>query len=187
MIPDIPRLNRDQYYQLYENGLFNDVRVELVDGYLIDKGKQTPAHAATVCLAHTVLRELFSDGWWCRNQSPLHLTEFSEPDIDVAVVRGNVRDFADHPTSAELAVEISDNSLTYDTTTKGGLYAQALIPEYWVVDLVHRQLVVHRQPKRPRSGAARYEEVAVYEADADAVVKPLAKPKASVKVADLLP
>jgi len=54
-----------------------------------------------------------------------------------------------------------------------------------VVDLIHRQLIVHRQPKRLRSKLARDEEVTVYEADA--VVKPLAKPRASVKVADLLP
>ena len=185
MIPDVPRLTRDQYYKLYENGVFNDVRVELVDGFLFDKGRQSPAHAAAVCLTHTVLRETFTDGWWCRNQSPLHLTEFSEPDIDVAVVRGTVRDFTDHPTAAELAVEISDTSLAFDTTMKMALYAQALIPEYWIVDLVHRQLIVHRLPKRPRSGAARYDEVTVYEADA--VVKPLSKPKASVKVADLMP
>ena len=185
MWPDGPRLTRDQYYQLYETGCFNDVRVELIEGYLIDKGRQSPAHAMSVSLTHEQLRDVFSDGWWCRNQSPLHLTEYSAPDADAAVVRGNARDFVDHPTSAELVVEVSDSSLQFDLTDKAELYARALLPEYWVVDLVHRRLIVHRQPKRPRSGAARYEKVTVY--DADAVVKPLAKPRASVKVADLLP
>ncbi len=185
MWPDVPRLTRDQYYRLYENGLFDDVRVELIDGYLIDKGRQSPAHAMSVSLTHEQLRAEFSDGWWCRNQAPLHLTEYSVPDADAAVVPGNARDYADHPTTAELVVEVSDTSLQLDLSTKAELYAQALIPEYWVVDLIHRQLIVHRQPKRPRSGPARYEEVTVYETDA--VVKPLAKPRASVKVADLLP
>ena len=98
---------------------------------------------------------------------------------------GGPREWTDHPTIAELVVEVSDSTLRFDLEKKVATYAKALIPEYWVVDLVHRQLIVHRQPKRPRSGPARYEEVIVYEADA--VVKPLAKPRASVKVADLLP
>ncbi|MBC8117323.1 MAG: Uma2 family endonuclease [Candidatus Saccharimonas sp.] len=185
MWPDGPRLTRDQYYQLYESGCFNEVRVELIEGYLIDKGRQSPAHAMSVSLTHEHLREMFSDGWWCRNQAPLHLTEYSAPDADAAVVPGNVRDYSDHPTTAELVVEVSDTSLQLDLSMKAELYAQAVVPEYWVVDLVHRQLIVHRQPKRPSSGTARYEEVTVYEADA--AVKPLAKPRASVKVADLLP
>ena len=115
----------------------------------------------------------------------MKLSDISEPEPDLAVVAGGPRDWKDHPTTCELLVDISDTTLTYDLDQKRQLYAQALIPEYWVVDLVNRQLIVHRRPKRPRSGAARYEVVTVF--GSDAAVKPLAKPRSSIKVADLLP
>jgi Uma2 family endonuclease len=34
----------------------------------------------------------------------------------------------------------------YDATTKRDLYARAGVPEYWVLDVGGRQLIVHRRP-----------------------------------------
>lgn len=176
---------RTEYHRLGDAGLFLGQRVQLIEGSIIEMSPQKHPHAAGIDLTRVALEAAFGRGYWFRNQLPLTLSDISEPEPDIAVVRGGPREWTDHPTSAELVVEVSDTTLRFDLGKKLATYAQALIPEYWVVDLVHRQLIVHRLPKRPRSGAARYEEVAVYEADA--VVKPLSKPKASVKVADLLP
>ena len=176
---------RAEYYQLGDAGFFQGRRVQLIEGSIIEMSPQKHPHAAGIDLTRAALETAFGRGYWFRNQLPLKLSDISEPEPDVAVVAGGPRDWKDHPTTCELLVEISDTTLAYDLGQKRQLYAQALIPEYWVVDLVNRQLIVHRQPKRPRSGAARSDEVTVYEADA--VVKPLAKPRASVKVADLLP
>ena len=174
-----------EYHRLGDEGFFLGQRVQLIEGSIIEMSPQKHPHAAGIDLTRAALEAAFGRGYWLRNQLPLKLSDISEPEPDIAVVFGGPREWTDHPTTAELVIEVSDTTLRFDLGGKAATYAKALIPEYWVIDLVHRQLIVHRQPKRPRSGAARYDEVTVYEADA--VVKPLAKPKASVKVADLLP
>ncbi len=176
---------REEYYRLGDAGYFRGQRVQLIEGSVIQMSPQKNAHSVSLLLTCDLMKALFGSTRTVRYQLPLTLSDVSEPEPDVAIVTGKPRDWSDHPTTADLVIEISDSTLKFDLTDKAALYAQAPIPEYWVVDLVHRQLIVHRQPKRPRSGAARYDEVTVYEAGA--VVKPLAKPRASVKVADLLP
>ncbi len=51
-----------------------------------------------------------------------------------------------------LVVEVSETSLAYGLNAKAELYADAGVPEYWVVNLVDRELVVFRSP---REGAYR--------------------------------
>jgi Uma2 family endonuclease len=43
-------------------------------------------------------------------------------------------------------VEVADLSLGFDLIEKAALYAAAGVPEYWVVNLVERELVVYREP-----------------------------------------
>ena len=183
--PQPRKWTREEYHQLGDAGFFQNRRVQLIEGSIVEMSPQKNAHSVSLLLTCDVMKALFGTMRTVRFQLPLKLSEVSEPEPDVAIVTGKPRDWSDHPATADLVIEISDSSLQFDLTDKAELYAGALLPEYWVVDLVHRRLIVHRQPKRPRSGAARYDEVTVY--DADAVVKPLAKPRASVKVADLLP
>jgi Uma2 family endonuclease len=45
-----------------------------------------------------------------------------------------------------LIVEVADSSLAYDRSTKLRLYAEAGIPEYWVVDGTAEAVEVHRGP-----------------------------------------
>ena len=46
-----------------------------------------------------------------------------------------------------LVIEVADSSPRYDLSLKSELYARAGIPEYWVVDLPNRVLVVFRDPR----------------------------------------
>jgi Uma2 family endonuclease len=77
--------------------------------------------------------------------------------------------------------------LKYDCGEKADLYAKHGIPDYWVVDIKGRRVLVHRDPKadttRPRG--ASYQRVTIV--DDKGSIEPLAKPGASVRVADLLP
>jgi Uma2 family endonuclease len=43
-------------------------------------------------------------------------------------------------------VEVSDTTLRLDRKRKLSVYARAQIEEYWIVNLVDRQLEVHREP-----------------------------------------
>jgi Uma2 family endonuclease len=76
-------------------------------------------------------------------------------------------------------VEIAESSLGYDRNTKLPLYAKAGIPEYWIVDLIHREIVVHREPNRGRYRRVQH----LKHGDS---IAPLAFPDTTLAIADLL-
>ena len=53
-----------------------------------------------------------------------------------------------HPTAEDvlLIIEVSYSSLKSDQQDKEELYARAGIPEYWIVDINHESIHVHRDP-----------------------------------------
>lgn len=142
------RWTRQEYEQLVALGVLRpDERVELIEGEIVETPPQLSRHTTGVHLAYEALRAIYGAGFVVRVQSPLALGQYSEPEPDVAVVAGSLRDFADaHPTSALLVLEVSDTTLSFDRQTKASLYAAAGIPEYWILNLVHRQLELHREP-----------------------------------------
>lgn len=146
--PKPRRWTRDEYYRMGDLGFFQDQRVELIEGEILQRRTQSVPHAAAISLTHEVLRSVFSEGHWVRNQAPLTFSSSSEPEPDIAVVAGEIRDHSGgHPTTALLVVEISDATLAFDRRKKASLYAQAGIADYWVVNLVNRQLEVYRRPR----------------------------------------
>ena len=80
----------------------------------------------------------------------------SEPEPDVAVVRGDLRDsFTAHPADPVLVVEVTLSSLTLDRRYKSSLYARAGRPEYWVLNLVnHTQKPVKVRLEGPKGPAS---------------------------------
>ena len=111
---------------------------------------------------------------------PLNLGRDSDPEPDLAVVRGRIEDYSDHPTTALLIVEVSDTTLRLDRR-KAGLYAAAGIAEYWIVNLNERQVEVHRSPQAD----GEYAERRVISAGES--LAPLGRSTLSIKVMDLLP
>ncbi|PYR46808.1 MAG: Uma2 family endonuclease [Acidobacteria bacterium] len=99
-------------------------------------------------LGERLVREL-SDDVHTRVQSPLALSDDSEPEPDIAVVPAG--DYANaHPTRALLVIEIADTSLQKDRGIKTALYATAGIPEFWLVNLTEKIVEVHREPSSGR-------------------------------------
>ncbi len=179
--PKAIRWTREEYYRMAEAGLFDGRRVELVRGEVIEMTPQKSRHATGVTLVYTSLSAAFGDKYVARIQLPLILGLDSDPEPDAAVVPGNVRDFVDaHPSTATLVVEVADSSLDYDRTTKCALYAESGIPEYWIVNLVERQLEVYRKPE----GGAYGERLVLGPSES---VEPLSGSRVRVLVADLLP
>ena len=185
-----PRLwTREEYYKMAEAGVFRpSERVELIGGRIVTMSPQNSPHATALTLAHEELRTLFGTGYVVRIQLPLDLSPSSQPEPDITVVRGSVRDYAStHPTTALLVVEISESTLAFDRGEKASLYASAGIPEYWIVNLLDRRLEVYRDPV-PMPGQPYgygYRNCTHYFA-ADGVAT-LAAPQEAIKVADLLP
>ena len=77
------------------------------------------------------------------------LSDTSEPEPDVAIVKGLPEAYADHhPTPAGViaAIEVADSSLRFDRSTKQRNYALARIGQYWIVNLVENQIEIYQQP-----------------------------------------
>jgi Uma2 family endonuclease len=134
-----------------------------------------------------VLRACFPTGHVFRTQMSLVLGQTTDPVPDYAVVAGSARDFVQKPTTAVLVAEVAESSLAYDTGDKASLYASAGIADYWVVDLVNRQLVVMRDPVADTSRAFGFAYATVSNIPDGQSVSPRAAPAATVAVADLLP
>ncbi|MBI1733653.1 MAG: Uma2 family endonuclease [Candidatus Rokubacteria bacterium] len=183
------RWKRVEYERMVECGIFQPAdRIELLDGRLVLKEPQSAPHATGVRLAAAALRRAFGAGWLIEAQLPVALDDDSEPEPDVSVVAGRPEDYvAAHPARPALVLEVSLHRLAFDRRRKGGLYARAGIPEYWIVDLVNRALEVRRRPRPSRTARYgwRYRDVRVL--PPDATVAPLAAPAAAVRVAELLP
>jgi Uma2 family endonuclease len=131
-----------------EGILTSDDRVELLEGLLVSKRPKNPPHSVVTGLVRAALERLTPSGWHVDSQEPITL-EDSEPEPDVAVVRGERREYLDHhpgPRDIALVVEVADASLQQDRTTKKRLYAAAGKPVYWIVNLTERQIEVYSDP-----------------------------------------
>ena len=178
---------REEYYRLAEDGYFQDQRVERIGGEILNMSPQLNQHYAGISAAAEALAKVFTGPYWIRTQAPLYLGEDSDPEPDVAVVKGTRKDFQDHPATALLIVEVSGTTLNFDRGRKASLYAHAGIKDYWILNLNDRALEVRRKPVQDAAQPFgwRYAEAAVL--DAAQRVSPLALPKAKIAVADLLP
>jgi len=143
------RLSVDQYHQMLQAGILTeDDPLELLDGWLVPKMMKNPSHRVVTELVRKGLEQNLPAGWFVSSQDPITLPT-SEPEPDVAVVRGQLRDYlARHPGPKDLAmvVEVADVSLHRDRTTKKRLYAEAGIPFYWIVNLVDSRIEVYSDP-----------------------------------------
>ena len=141
-------LLRSEYDELVKLGVFEDQRIELLRGQLVEMSPQESPHANAVSwLGHKLSRLLHMRHWEVRVQVPFAASIDSEPEPDITVTR-HVRDRDDHPTTASLLIEVADSSIRKDRSIKREIYADAGVPEYWVVDLTTWTIDVFTKPAR---------------------------------------
>jgi len=182
------RWTRAEFQQLDAEGWFPETRVELIDGVIVEMPPASPDHWCSAEVLRALLAAAFGEGYYARLEAPLATGDHSQPVPDVAIVEGAVRDhFDEHPSTACLAVEVSKTTQRYDKSTKADHYASVGIGDYWVLDLVARELTVHREPREHSESAFghRYTQITVL--DEAQTVRPLAKPDAELSVAQMLP
>jgi Uma2 family endonuclease len=179
----LKRWTREEYDRLVAAGVLSpEERVELLEGDLVRMLPQNPGHSVAISNVEEALRAVFRVGFYVRVQMPFVGGDDSEPEPDVAVVRGQRRDYLlAHPATAVLLVEVSDSTLAYDRQRKGPAYARAEVPEYWIVNLVDRLVEGYRDPTADR-GYQTVRRVRPGEA-----IVPLGAPLATIAVDDLLP
>ncbi|MEN3002433.1 MAG: Uma2 family endonuclease [Armatimonadota bacterium] len=176
----------EEYHRLAEIGILReDERVELIEGDIIQMVPVSPEHVTATLGLYEVVRRLFGKGYLVRIQSPLALGA-SEPEPDIAVVRGRLADYKHaHPTTAVLVIEVAQTSLQYDREVKASVYAKANIPEYWIVNLQSRRLEVYREPIESPDAPFGYTYRLRLLLNPEDTVAPLEKPDRSIRVARL--
>jgi len=135
------------------------------------------------------LTKAFGSAFWVRILGELNVSRHSQPKPDLAVVPGRPRDYKelDTPTTALLAVEVSETTLDYDRNQKGCLYAASGIADCWIVNPVDRQLEVYPHPVADASQPFGFRYASRTDLAPQDQVSPLAAPQAQILVADLLP
>lgn len=141
----------DEYHRMAEAGILReDDRVELLDGEILVMSPVGSRHAGTVARIESRFHEALGQRAIVWVQNPIRPSRFSEPQPDVCLLRPR-HDFytGRHPEAEDvlLVVEVADTSLGYDRERKVPLYAQAGIPEVWLVSLPAETIEVFREPR----------------------------------------
>lgn len=185
--PQPYRWTREQFHQIGEARLFEGQRVILVEGAILIMPPIGDLHQSTVTLAGDALRAASGAGFFVSEEKPFDIRRATDPQPDIAVIAGNVRDFLDRGlTEAVIVVEVSDSTLRYDQTDKASLYASARLADYWIINLKQRQVEVYRQPTPDEAQPFGHGYLEVKSYQVGEISHPLAAPK-PVAVAALLP
>jgi Uma2 family endonuclease len=178
---------KEEFYRLGELGFFQGQKAELWEGIIMVSSPQGPRHYRCLKRAGRLLDLALGPGFDVRLQGPLDLGLVTDPEPDIAVVPAVPDEYESaHPQTALLVIEVSDSTLASDRVDKASLYARAGMADFWIINLVDRQVEIFRNPKPDASqpfgfGFADRTICSI----ADAVV-PLAAPHVQIPVADLL-
>lgn len=158
VLSDIPptrfKLTVEQYHRMGELGILReDDRVELIDGELVRMAPIGSMHGGLVSRLNRLLVERVGRAGVVSPQNAVILSDFTEPQPDLAVLRWRADDYmADTPTAGDalLVIEVADSSLRFDRDVKLRFYAQAGVPEVWIVDVRGRRLLRFTAPDGDR-------------------------------------
>ena len=138
---EVRKFTVEEYYRMAEVGILQpDERVELINGEIIVMAPIGPEHVWSVNLWNLIFAQVVVEGRVIvQIQSPVRLADNSQPEPDVALL--NPQALSHPPVLAApenilLVIEVSDTSLSYDRGIKVKLYAEAAIPETWIMNLV---------------------------------------------------
>ncbi|MEP0885832.1 Uma2 family endonuclease [Trichocoleus sp. ST-U3] len=140
----------DEYHRMIAAGILDERRMELLKGEIVEMSPEGEPHAYFSSEAGEYLTRLLGDRAMIRQSKPITLPNDSEPEPDIAIVQRLGREYLEHhpyPENIFWLIEYSDSSLDKDLQTKSKIYAEVEIPEYWVVNLKRRQVVVFRDPE----------------------------------------
>jgi Uma2 family endonuclease len=159
-------LTVEQYDYLIEHKLLDeDLTLELIDGLIVKKDRAETGgnpdmigdrHRAAVMRLAALSNAFSPHGSYIQTQQPIRLPPWHEPEPDASVIRGDPMTSIEKPLAADVlcVVEVADSSLARDLRTKLRAYADAGIPQYVVVDLVHDVVLDHGNPTGGSYGAA---------------------------------
>ncbi len=155
-----------EYHRLTELGFFeeND-RVELIKGEIIQMAAKGTPHSVCETRLERELYKLIGDRATLRGQQPITLSNNSEPEPDRVIAKNRDDDYlSNHPNPSDilLLIEIADSSLKYDQEQKLLIYAEAIISDYWIFNLVDNYLECYSEPYQALQGKFGYRRKVIY-------------------------
>jgi Uma2 family endonuclease len=150
-------LSVEFYHEAGKLGMIGE-EVELLEGVLFKKMPKSPLHETIVRRLLRTLRACIPPGYFLTKEGPITCAH-SEPEPDIAVIAGDEEDFVlSHPTTAELIIEVAINTQQRDRS-KAGIYAEAGVKEYWLVEPESKSITLYTQP----SGSSYEKSLAIVE------------------------
>ena len=146
----------DDFMVMVNAGLFEDQRVELLDGMIVDMSPSDPKHEFAIDVISENLFKAFVDRARVRVQNAvdIELPEWlPHPDV-VLVKRQDYSKVRPKPEDIFILIEVANTSLRLDLGRKRDIYARVGVKDYWVADINGERWTVHRDPE-----GERYESV----------------------------
>jgi Uma2 family endonuclease len=144
------RFTVDDYYKMIELGMLKDYeKAEIIEGELITKTMIKNKPALCVERLNKTLSNNLSKSLSFQRQKSIKIDDYNELQPDFAILKkGDNFDpkVTSNPKDILVAIEVSDSTLKYDRTIKRRLYAEAEIPEVWIVNLKNNIIEVHQKP-----------------------------------------
>lgn len=144
------RFTVSEYHQMSKAGILHeDDRIELIEGEIIEMSPIGSWHSGISMRLNQLFMRTFDDVALVSIQNPIQLSEDTEPQPDVTLLRPEPDYYTSHtpkPEDVLLVMEIADTSVAYDRGVKTRLYARSGITEYWLIDLNAVTVTVYRDP-----------------------------------------
>jgi Uma2 family endonuclease len=137
----------DDYHQMIASGLLDNRSLELINGEIIQMSPEGVAHSFYCRGTAKYLRSILGERAEISEAHPITLPNDSEPEPDIAILRTPDTLYQNrHPLPADIfwLIEIASSTLAKDLGVKKDIYAQAGIPEYWVMNLQTLELVIFK-------------------------------------------
>ena len=170
----------EEWHEIVNSGLLEGKPVEFLSGEIISVSPEGIEHSYTNESVANYLRGVLNDLAHVKESHPITLNN-SEPQPDVAIIRLPETIYRNHhpyPQDIYWLIEISNRTFKIDLNQKSTIYARNGIPEYWVIDLVNKKLIVHTQV-----GQDSYTKITEYTAG---TVSPKAFPRIAIAINRLL-
>lgn len=170
----------EDWHKLVDAGILADKKVELLEGNIIEMSPEGIPHRYTNQSVGKYLESLLVNRAYVSLAFPITLDN-SEPEPDIAIVRPPLSGYSNHHPYAEdiyWLIEISNRTIKKDLGHKATVYAKNNIPEYWVINLINKKVIVHTQPNKNK-----YQMIEKYKSG---IIKPVAFPDVEVQLNKLL-
>jgi Uma2 family endonuclease len=185
LLANLHYITLERYHAMIEAGILGeDDPVELLAGKIINTSPIGRFHAVCVDNLNEYFVIKLAGAYRCRQEQPITIPNGSEPEPDYVIATRHDHQYLTHhpyPEDIHLLIEVADQTLARDRGAKHAIYARAGIPEYWIFNLIERQLEIYTEPDTVR-GTYKVERILV---ETDTLENHLLA--GSVSVAALLP